>query len=505
MPFERLSRDAHLEKYLQARNLINKDALRAAKMEQSVSQGSLGEILVRNGFLHQDTLVRALLTITDDSLVDEELILPHVPVEILRKHKVMIAAQTVEAVYMATVSSAESVKYAFGQYFPAQEIRLISASQDRIDSYLEKLDAIHDSEASVLEIVLRKAIMNGVSDIHIGPRRESYSIFYRNLGVRHLEHEGDVEEYLTLISRIKDRAGMDIAERRVPQDGGFNFNFNGRLVDLRVATLPTVDGELCVIRILDPNKASQSMSDLGITGLAAWRNGTSRSDGLCLICGPTGSGKTTTLNATVRELDRFGQAIYTAEDPVEYNIPYIGQVNINPAVGLDFSRALKAFMRADPDVILLGEIRDADTARNAIKAAETGHLVIATLHTGSIHGAVNRLRDLGVDAHELKYVLRSVLAQKLIRTLCPHCQHKRIDCPTCGGNGYTNRTIVSECHYFAGITEVNELLDSDRIKWQTMIEDAYQKYLKGETDEPEFIRVFGAEAEHMLEDKGRVR
>lgn len=503
MPSEHSTRDAHLESYLKERGLINDMALRAAKMEQSVSRVSLGEILVTNGFLHQDTLVKALLTITEDSLVDEELILPHVPADLLHEHKAMIAAQTVEAVYMATTSSIESIKYAFQDYFPGQEIRLISAGQTKIDAYLEKLDAIHDVESSILEQMLRKAIMSGVSDIHIGPRRESYSIFYRNLGVRRLEHEGDIEEYLTLISRIKDRAGMDIAERRVPQDGGFNFNFNGRLVDLRVATIPIVGGEICVIRILDPEKASQSMTDLGITGLESWRKGTSRSDGLCLICGPTGSGKTTTLNATVRELDRFGQAIYTAEDPVEYNIPYIGQVNINPAVGLDFSRALKAFMRADPDVILLGEIRDPETARNAIKAAETGHLVIATLHTGSIHGAVNRLRDLEVDAHELKYVLRSVLAQKLIRTLCPTCSSGNPECVSCGGGGYAGRTIVSECHYFSGINEVNELLKSDAINWQTMIEDAYEKYKDGQTDEQEFIRVFGAEAGDILEQKGR--
>lgn len=498
MSLESVTRDELLERYLRDRDLVDDVAINAAKREQAVTQDPLGVILVRNGFLSQSVLVEALLSVTNDSLVDEELILPHIPSELLQQHRILIAAQTIKAVYVATTSSTTKVRYLLKPFFPSQEILFISASHDKIDGYLEKLATINDSESSILEQMLRRAIMNGVSDIHIVPRRESYTIFNRYLGVRHIEHEGALDEYLTLIARIKDRSKMDLAERRIPQDGGFSIDFNGRLVDLRVATVPSIDGEVCVIRILDPDKASQKLDEVGITRLDSWRAGTSRTDGLCLICGPTGSGKTTTLNATVRELDRFGSAIYTAEDPVEYNIPYIGQININPAVGLDFSRALKAFMRADPDVILLGEIRDPDTARNAIKAAETGHLVLATLHTGSIHGAVNRLRDLNIDAHELKYVLRSVLAQKLVRTVCPVCRHQNPECQKCRGTGYAGRTIVSECHYFADIKDVNQLLDSDEVRWQTMIEDAFEKCKAGVTDEHEFIRVFGVEAEKML-------
>ncbi len=498
MSLESVTRDELLERFLRERNLVDEIPIDAAKREQAVTHDPLGVILVRNGFLSQSVLVEALLSVTNDSLVDEELILPHIPSELLQEHRILIAAQTVKAVYVATTSSTTKVRYLLQPYFPSQEIHFIAASHDKIDGYIEKLATINDSESSILEQMLRRAIMNGVSDIHIVPRRESYSIFYRLLGVRHIEHEGPLDEYLTLIARIKDRSKMDLAERRIPQDGGFSIDFNGRIVDLRVATVPGISGEVCVIRILDPDKASQKLDDVGITRLDQWRAGTSRTDGLCLICGPTGSGKTTTLNATVRELDRFGRAIYTAEDPVEYNIPYIGQININPAVGLDFSRALKAFMRADPDIILLGEIRDPDTARNAIKAAETGHLVLATLHTGSIHGAVNRLRDLNIDAHELKYVLRSVLAQKLVRTVCPVCRHQDPECQKCRGTGYAGRTIVSECHYFSDIKEVNQLLESDEVRWQTMIEDAFEKCKAGITDENEFIRVFGVEAEKLL-------
>jgi Type II secretory pathway, ATPase PulE/Tfp pilus assembly pathway, ATPase PilB len=496
------TRDSLLEDYLLKNNLIGSDAMRAAKMEQSVTEESLGYILVRNGFLRHDLLVDALLLITDKSLVDEQTILPHIPPELLVELKTKISAQTVKAVYLATLKDEDEVKYHLQPYFRDQEIVFIDASAESIETYLEKIETINDSESSVLEKLVRKAILNGVSDIHIQPRGESYSVFNRHLGVRRLEHEGDMEEYLQLTARIKDRARMDLAERRIPQDGGFSIEYNGRLVDLRVATVPTLSGEMIVMRILDPQNANKKLDDLGISDLVSWRNGSSRLNGLCLICGATGSGKTTTLNGTVRELDRFGRAIFTAEDPVEYTIPYIGQVNINEAVGLDFSRALRAFMRADPDVIILGEVRDDNTARNAIKAAETGHLVFATLHTSSILGAVNRLRDLGVPEHELKDVLRSVLAQTLIRTICQTCHGKNDKCPHCMGSGYSGRTIVSECHYFEDINEVEDVFRNKKIKWKTMIEDAYDKYLNGITDKNELIRVFGPEATRILQERG---
>lgn len=499
------SRDQKLARYLIDNQYIKKQALTAALKEQDVTSDALGTILVRNGFLQHSILVEALLKVTNKNLIDEETILENVPSELLASTETKIAAQTVKSVYVATMSPEEQVRDLLKPYFPSQEIVFIEANAESIEAYLEKLETINDSDSSVLEQVIRKAILHGVSDIHIIPRRESYSTFYRHLGVRHLEHEGDLEEYLQLTAKIKDRSRMDLAERRVPQDGGFHVEYNGRLVDLRVATVPTLSGEIIVIRILDPENASKKLSELGITSVEDWKKGISRLNGLCLVVGATGSGKTTTLNSTVRELDRFGKAIYTAEDPVEYTIPYIGQVNINDAVGLDFSRALKAFMRADPDVILLGEIRDENTARNAIKAAETGHLVLATLHTSSIKGAANRLRDLGVPAHELYSVLRSVLAQTLIRTLCITCKgNEPENCPTCIGTGYSARTIVSECYYFKGEDDVKDCITNGNVNWPTMIEDAYQRYAIGDTDKTELLRVFGAEAEQIIRERERV-
>lgn len=492
------TKDDLLEAYLLENNYVKKDEIYAARLEQDINGDSLGSILVRNGFLRHDAYVEAILLITDKSLTDEDTIVPHIPTELLRELNVKIAAQTVEAVYIATLNDQDEVKYRLASYFKGRKIICIDASAESIDAYLEKLEAINDSESSVLEKMIRKAINSNISDIHIMPRGESYTVFFRHLGVRYISKEGDLEEYLQLAAKIKDRSRMDLAERRIPQDGGFSIEHDGRVVDLRVAAIPTLNGEVIVMRILDPVNANRKLDDLGISRLDNWRNGASRLNGLCLICGATGSGKTTTLNGTIRELDRFGKAIYTAEDPVEYNIPYIGQVNINESVGLDFSRALRAFMRADPDVIVLGEIRDINTARNAIKAAETGHLVFATLHTNSILGAVNRFRDLGVPEHELKDVLRTVLAQSLIRTSCHKCHGEDEDCSFCNGTGYDERTIISECHYFSNSDEVSDTFSSRKIIWETIIEDAYKKFKSGITDMKELRRVFGAEINDLI-------
>jgi general secretion pathway protein E len=219
-----------------------------------------------------------------------------------------------------------------------------------------------------------------------------------------------------------------------------------------------------------------------------WRAGIGRTDGLCLICGPTGSGKTTTLSATIKEMDRFALSVNTLEDPVEYRIPFVAQVNVNAAVGLDFARGIRAFMRADPDVIVVGEVRDTDTARNAIKGAETGHLMLATLHTGSIPGAVQRLRDLDIPIYELRHVLRSVLAQRLVRSVCVHC--KGAGCNNCMNTGYGGRVPVSECAYFSSEEDVERMLAGERW-WPTLLDDAVLKYKQGITDLRELERVFG--------------
>ncbi|WP_018234198.1 GspE/PulE family protein [Thioalkalivibrio thiocyanodenitrificans] len=488
-----------LGEHLIERKLARPEAIEAALLEQKVSGEPLGLILVRNGFIRHRDLIKTILEVAPERIIGEQVFTTQVPAELLVRLRAMLIAETDDKLIVATLSPEQEVRSELAPYFPGLEILFVAVTPERLDEYLERLQSDIDDEGAVVDVMLRRALTENISDVHIIPRFASYTVLFRYLGVRHIAHEGSLEEYNTLVARIKDRARMDLAERRVPQDGGFQVEQNGKMVDMRVATLPSPDGEIVVIRLLDPDSVQPSLDGLGITRVDHWRSAVSRADGLCLICGPTGSGKTTTLNATIREMDRFGRAIYTAEDPVEYRMPFTGQININTAVGLDFSRSVRAFMRADPDVICLGEMRDTETARNAIKAAETGHLVLATLHTGSIRGAVDRVRDIGIESHELRYLLRGVLVQRLVRVICKSCNGE--GCPECNGVGYSGRCVVSEAQYFQSVNEVDALIAGER-SWPEMIEDAVLKCADGITDRREILRVFGAEAEPYLKQHG---
>jgi general secretion pathway protein E len=253
-------------------------------------------------------------------------------------------------------------------------------------------------------------------------------------------------------------------------------------------TIPTTNGEYIVMRILDPDRVQNRLDDLGITRLEHWRRGFNQANGLCIICGPTGSGKTTTLNATVGEMDRFGKAIFTVEDPVEYPISFTGQVNINESVGLDFARTVRAFMRADPDIINIGEVRDEETARAMVRAAETGHLVLATLHASSIRGAVSRLEYLGVPPHDLRFIMRALMVQNLVKTLCKRCKGE--GCEYCFDTGYGGRRIVSEVQSFTDEGEFDRMVKGE-VFWPTLIEDAVDRLEEGATDLRELDRIYG--------------
>ncbi len=488
-------RRMRLGEYLLSKGLINETQLHAALEEQKITQERLGMILTRGGFLTRRDLLEAILATNPDQIHGESFFTARVPGEVLLETKTMVVAETATRVFLTTLGSERQAALELKQYYPEVDLVFVAGNFEQVDNYLEDVRAMLQDDDSLVDKLLRRAFSEGVSDVHIVPRYSSYTVFFRHLGVRHHVHEGDPDEYNTLAARIKDLSRMDLAERRIPQDGGFQMEYNGKLVDLRVATIPVGNNEYIVIRLLDPDRVQPSLNGLGISRVSEWRKGVSRPDGLCLICGPTGSGKTTTLNASIKEMDRFGNSIFTLEDPVEYRIPYLGQVNTNPALGLDFARGIRAFMRSDPDVIVVGEIRDPETARNAIKAAETGHLVLGTLHTGTIHGALQRLRDLDVPANELVYLLRSVLVQRLIRTLCTNCRGQ--GCAACSNTGYAARTIVSECAYFPGEDDVKRLLEGNRW-WPSMLEDAVGKYREGATTSREIIRVFGEEARLLI-------
>jgi general secretion pathway protein E len=479
-------------------------AIRLTFMEVSITNRDFSSILVENGFIKQSTIVDLSLRVRPEELADEETVEPSVPYNILFENKIMLCAITDSTVYLATTQSEKVAQLQLQPYFPKRDFYFIPANTSRIGNYLQKIKVVYDTEGSFLDYIIRKAIREGVSDIHIRPEYQTYSVFFRYLGTMYPEHVGDDEEYHTMISKLKDLSRVDIAQKRKDQDGGFQIDFNGRKVDLRVVTIPgSYNKESAVIRILDPDSVQTNLSVLGISSVDDWRKGVSRPDGLCLICGPTGSGKTTTLNSTIRELDRFTKSIYTIEDPVEYRISNTTQINIDKNGGMTFASALKACMRGDPDIIVVGEVRDEDTARNMVKAAETGHLVIATLHTGQIRGAINRLRDLNIDAKELRYILRAVMAQRLVRVVCPEC--KGDGCAYCSDKGYVGRTVVSETVYLAGVRDVDKLLNpSEALWWTTKEEDAYNKYKAGITSKKEFVNVFGEEARDILRENGEI-
>lgn len=276
----------------------------------------------------------------------------------------------------------------------------------------------------LLHKLLADAVGMGASDLHFEPFEHLFRVRLRLDGVLHELAQPPLSLRDKLATRLKILARLDIAEKRLPQDGKMRLALGTRTVDFRVSTLPTQFGEKIVLRILDTAQAALSISDLGYEPAQqeALLQAISKPHGLVLMTGPTGSGKTVSLYACLQRLNQPGVNIATAEDPVEINLPGINQVSINERAGLDFALALRAFLRQDPDVLMVGEIRDLETADIAVKASQTGHLVLSTLHTNDAPSAIIRMLDLGVPPYLIKATVLGVMAQRLVRRLCPHCK-----------------------------------------------------------------------------------
>lgn len=322
-----------------------------------------------------------------------------------------------------------------------------------------------------VELVLHQAIKEKASDIHFEPFEHEFKIRYRVDGALYEMAPPPVHLSNSIISRVKVMANMNIAERRIPQDGRIMTVVDGRPVDMRVSSLPTQYGESVVLRVLDRSSVNLDLTQLGMPPyLFEYINDTIRKpNGIFIVTGPTGAGKTTTLYAALKEINTIDAKLLTAEDPVEYDIDGIMQVPINEAVGLTFGRALRAFLRQDPDRIMVGEMRDVETAQIAIQASLTGHLVLSTLHTNDAAGAVTRLIDMGVEPFLVAATLEGVLAQRLLRTICKSCRtsyepnqivlnqlglsaadignkhfYTGAGCSTCGNSGYKGRKGLYE-------------------------------------------------------------
>jgi len=305
----------------------------------------------------------------------------------------------------------------------------------------------------MLNAMLSQAVREGASDVHIEPYESHSVVRYRVDGSLRDVVRPRAALHAALVLRIKIMANLDIAEKRLPQDGRIMLRLGGRPIDVRVSTLPAAHGERVVLRLLDKERGSLAPENLGMAPdtLAALSALIRQSHGIVLVTGPTGSGKTTTLYAMLSRVDTATTNVLTVEDPIEYDLPGIGQTQVNPRIDMTFARALRAILRQDPDVIMIGEIRDRETAQIAVQASLTGHLVLAPLHTNDALSAVTRLLDMGIEPFLLSSTLLGALGQRLLRKLCVECRQqdgsgrwRATGCPACANTGYAGRTGAYE-------------------------------------------------------------
>jgi type IV pilus assembly protein PilB len=544
--------------------LITREQLDAALAEQSASGKPLGRVLIDRGHVAETDLVRTLAKQVGLEFVDlsERTIDPSVagliPENLARKYQALPITWDEAGRLVVAMGDPSNV-------FAVDDIRALTGADiftvvatagqlaDAIDR-LHRLDGEVDTMAqeaadelgddgdlsNVSEIVedapivkfvnllITQAVSDRASDIHVEPAERDLRIRFRIDGVLHEVMHSPKSIQAGVISRLKVMSEINIAERRIPQDGRMSLTVGGKPVDLRVATLPTVFGEKVVMRILDKGQALLSMDDQGFLPDVLERFETSyrKPYGTILVTGPTGSGKSTTLYATLNILNEVHRNIITIEDPVEYRLPGINQMQINPKAGLTFSAALRSILRADPDVLLVGEIRDRDTATIAVEAALTGHLVLTTLHTNDATSTPLRLLEMGVEPFLVTSALDCVLAQRLARKLCDRCREayqpseaelveaqwpmdevdgndwpvlfKPVGCGACGKTGYRGRFAL---HEVMSVTEEIEKLvierrSTDDIRKVAVMEgmiplreDGFRKVAAGLTSIDEIFRV----------------
>ena len=344
-----------------------------------------------------------------------------------------------------------SAAYAQGESSAATVVSEVESDAD-LSRIMQELPAVEDlletsDDAPIIRMLnalLTQAARDGASDIHIEPYERHSSVRFRVDGTLREVVQPNRALHAALISRLKIMAELDISEKRLPQDGRISLRIGTRAMDVRVSTLPSAHGERAVLRLLDKGETKLTLQAVGMQGdtLTRLQNLIAQPHGIILVTGPTGSGKTTTLYAALSQLDAGRSNIMTVEDPIEYELPGIGQTQVNAKIDLSFAKALRAILRQDPDVIMIGEIRDFETAQIAIQASLTGHLVLATLHTNDAASAVTRLTDMGVEPFLLSSSLLGVLAQRLVRKLCLSCHGT--GCAACGHTGYQGRTGVFE-------------------------------------------------------------
>jgi type IV pilus assembly protein PilB len=544
--------------------LVTQDQLLAALDEQVIRGVSLGRVLVEAGVLSESQLVSALaqqvglpFVDLDEYNVDRKAVVL-IPGSLCRRYTVLpigfeggslllamadpgnvLALDDVRQIsrmqVIPVVATHEDLSRALDRFIRADgemtelSNALVEENEASNELDLSSLGDSVDDDAPIVRyvnLVVTQAITDRASDIHIEPTEHDLRVRYRIDGVLHEMQRSPRSTMAAVTSRVKILSDIDIAERRKPQDGRMSVNHNGRKIDLRVATLPTVWGEKIVMRILDNSTASLDLRDLsfGESNYEIYKESYQKPYGMILVTGPTGSGKSTTLYATLNAVSKPDINVITVEDPVEYRLPGINQVQVNPKAGLTFASALRSILRSDPDVVLLGEIRDHETAQIAIEAALTGHLVLSTLHTNDAPSAVTRLTEMGIEPFLVGSALDCIVAQRLARKLCDKCKepylptpeelaaakfpwdgsedlpvlYRPAGCTACSKTGYRGRLAL---HEVMQVTEEIERLAVARASameigkvaveqgMRTLRDDGWMKVGEGRTSIEEILRV----------------
>lgn len=489
-----------LGEILVAQKVITEDILRQALSDQKVTHQRLGEILIERGWVRAEEINKALAhqmeieTVSLSDYVIDPKILSMITEEEARKYKLMPLFKTGNLLSVAMANPNDVVAIDQLRRQTSFQVKPMAAtegdifwaieqhyqSSGTVDNVLSGLDieklqkGDSKQEMAILKLVnmlISSAVHEKISDIHIEPEKNTVNVRYRSDGMLHKQYVLPKALQGAVTSRIKILANLDISEKRLPQDGRIRMRVEGRDIDFRVSTCPTVSGENTVLRILDKSGLALGLEALGFPGkeLEKFREMFTAPYGIILVTGPTGSGKTTTLYSVLQQLNKEDVNVMTVEDPVEYQFHGMRQVNVKASIGLTFANALRSFLRQDPDIVMVGEIRDLETAEIAVQAALTGHLVLSTLHTNDAPSAFSRLVEMGVEPFLVSSSLLGVLAQRLVRKVCQKCRQeyepdaalidnlglegklkpgqklfKAVGCPACNKTGYKGRLGIYE-------------------------------------------------------------
>lgn len=476
---------------------------KALELQKSLGL-KLGEVLIKENFLNEQQILEAVKTQLDIPCIElnkiniRQDIINILPENLVRKYHVIpidiingqlmvamddplnyYAIEDIRAVsgYITKTCLAlkDSILENIDRYYGKS--KAVEAIQDYSKTYSHRKKADEENHEDMDEVsapvirfintIIENALLNGASDIHIEPQEKDMRVRFRIDGILREIMTADQEMIEAVVSRIKIMADMNIAEKRIPQDGKINYRLKGKNLDLRISTVNTMWGEKVVMRLLDKSSFAPSIAALGFEKeeLDKMNRIISKPHGIILVCGPTGSGKTTTLYSILNELNNVEKNIITIEDPVEYNFKSINQMQVNAKIGFTFATGLRAILRQDPDIIMVGEIRDSETAEISVRSALTGHLVLSTIHTNNSIGTITRLEDMEIKPFLLSSTIVGVIAQRLVRKICPNCAEEYTSdkhdlqllgldktvslkqgkgCSLCNGSGYKGRTAIFE-------------------------------------------------------------